>query len=190
MNLARMAVADRPCPLRRHDPCRRRRAWLRIIGACEEVSYTAWRDRVLTPVTTIQLFLLPMLHGNTACSHLPHLSGLQFTASAYCQARRETPATPPCPPPRTLRQCHTASRLTKSCGTVIARFSSMARAAPCPTRPPYRTPSASRRCSGRAAAFPGAPPGPVPCGHWGAPEAGRRPPPTHDRAQVQQVHPM
>jgi hypothetical protein len=28
-----------------------------IIGACEEVGYTSWRDRVLTPVTTIQLFL-------------------------------------------------------------------------------------------------------------------------------------
>jgi hypothetical protein len=28
-----------------------------IIGACEEVGYTASRDRVLTPVTTIQLFL-------------------------------------------------------------------------------------------------------------------------------------
>ena len=28
-----------------------------IIGACEEVGYTSWRDRVLTPVTTIQLLL-------------------------------------------------------------------------------------------------------------------------------------
>jgi hypothetical protein len=28
-----------------------------IIGACEEAGYTSWRDRVLTPVTTIQLFL-------------------------------------------------------------------------------------------------------------------------------------
>jgi hypothetical protein len=55
-----------------------------IIGAREEAGYTAWRDRVLPPVTTIQLFLLQMLHGNTACSHLPHLSGLRFSASAYC----------------------------------------------------------------------------------------------------------
>ena len=76
MSMARMAVADRPCPLRHHDTCRRRSACLRIIGACEEVGYTAWRDRVLTPVTTIQLFLLPMLQGNMACSHLPHLSGI------------------------------------------------------------------------------------------------------------------
>ena len=28
-----------------------------IIGACEEAGSTAWRDRVRTPVTTIQLFL-------------------------------------------------------------------------------------------------------------------------------------
>jgi hypothetical protein len=28
-----------------------------IIGAGEEAGYTSWRDRVLTPVTTIQLFL-------------------------------------------------------------------------------------------------------------------------------------
>ena len=28
-----------------------------IIAACEEAGYTTWRDRVLTPVTTIQLFL-------------------------------------------------------------------------------------------------------------------------------------
>jgi hypothetical protein len=46
-----------------------------IIGACEEAGSTAWRDRVLTPVTAIQLFLVQTLHGPTACSPLPHLSG-------------------------------------------------------------------------------------------------------------------
>jgi hypothetical protein len=64
-----------------------------ILTICREIGYTAWRDRVLTPVTTVQLFLLQILHGNTACSHLPHLSGLRFTAAAYCQARAsQTPA--------------------------------------------------------------------------------------------------
>jgi hypothetical protein len=53
-----------------------------ILTVCREIGYTAWRDRVLTPVTTLQLFLLQILHGNTACSHLPHLSGLRFTAAA------------------------------------------------------------------------------------------------------------
>jgi hypothetical protein len=46
-----------------------------IHAVCREIGYTAWRDRLLTPVTTMQLFLLQILHGHTACSHLPHLSG-------------------------------------------------------------------------------------------------------------------
>jgi Transposase DDE domain len=62
-----------------------------IKAACQEAGYTSWRERVLTPVTTIQLFLLQMLHGHTACSHLPHLSGIRFSASAYCQARTKLP---------------------------------------------------------------------------------------------------
>jgi hypothetical protein len=36
-----------------------------ILDACGEVGHKAWRHRVLTPVTTIQLFLLQILHGNT-----------------------------------------------------------------------------------------------------------------------------
>jgi Transposase DDE domain len=62
-----------------------------IMAACQEAGYTSWRDRVLTPVTTIQLFLLQVLHGYTACSHLPYLSGIRFSASAYCQARARLP---------------------------------------------------------------------------------------------------
>jgi hypothetical protein len=62
-----------------------------ILTICREIGYTAWRDRVLTPVTTVQLFLLQILHGNTACSHLPHLSGVRFSAAAYCQARAKLP---------------------------------------------------------------------------------------------------
>jgi hypothetical protein len=60
-------------------------------AACQEAGDTAWRERVLTPVTTIQLFLLPRLPGNTACSHRPPLSGLRFSASASCQARSKRP---------------------------------------------------------------------------------------------------
>jgi hypothetical protein len=62
-----------------------------ILAVCREIGYIAWRDRVLTPVTTMHLFLLQILHGNTACSHLPHLSGLRFSAAAYCQARAKLP---------------------------------------------------------------------------------------------------
>ena len=62
-----------------------------ILTVCREIGYTAWRDRVLTPVTTVQLFLLQTLHGNTACSHLPHLSGVRCRAAASCQARARLP---------------------------------------------------------------------------------------------------
>ena len=40
---------------------------------------------------TVQWFLFQILHGNTACRHLPHLSGCSFSASAYCQARAKLP---------------------------------------------------------------------------------------------------
>ena len=50
-----------------------------------------WRERILDPVTTIHLFLLQVLHCNTACAHLPRIAGRSFTASAYCQARRRLP---------------------------------------------------------------------------------------------------
>jgi hypothetical protein len=57
-----------------------------ILTGCRESGYTAWRDRVLTPVTTSHLCLLQMLHGHTACRRLPHLSGVRCRAAASCQA--------------------------------------------------------------------------------------------------------
>jgi hypothetical protein len=62
-----------------------------ILAACGEMGYIAWRHRVLAPVTSMQLFLLQILHGNTARSLPPHLSGLRFSAAAYCQARARLP---------------------------------------------------------------------------------------------------
>ena len=59
-----------------------------IHAACEAVGYTAWRDRLLNPVITVQLFLFQILHGNTACRHLPHLAGFYFRASAYLSLSR------------------------------------------------------------------------------------------------------
>ena len=50
-----------------------------------------WRRRLLDPVTTLHLFILQVLNGNTACNHLPHLSDLRFTASGYCQSRARLP---------------------------------------------------------------------------------------------------
>jgi DDE family transposase len=63
-----------------------------ILTACRDVAYR-WRERTLDPVTTIEWFFVQMLHGNTACTHLRHLSKLHVTASAYCQARMKLPLT-------------------------------------------------------------------------------------------------
>jgi Transposase DDE domain len=63
-----------------------------IVTACRSVAYR-WRERTLDPVTTIQLFLVQILHGNTACAHLRHFTKCQVTASAYCQARMKLPLT-------------------------------------------------------------------------------------------------
>ena len=41
-----------------------------------------WRERLLNPVTTIHLFVLQILHRNTAIAHLPRLTGRTFTPSA------------------------------------------------------------------------------------------------------------
>ena len=61
-----------------------------IAEACREAGHV-WRERVLTPVVTLQLFFVQILHGNTACSHLRHLTKLPATAEAYCQARMKLP---------------------------------------------------------------------------------------------------
>jgi hypothetical protein len=50
-----------------------------------------WRDRLLTPVYTIKLFLLQILWGNTACDHVPRLADRRFTGEAYCKARARLP---------------------------------------------------------------------------------------------------
>jgi hypothetical protein len=57
---------------------------------CRDVGHS-WRNRDLGPVVTTHLFLTQVLHGNTAISHLRHLSGLDFTPAAYCQARNRLP---------------------------------------------------------------------------------------------------
>lgn len=61
-----------------------------IESVCHENGHL-WRNRLLDPVTTIHFFILQILNGNTACSHLPRLAGDEFSASAYCQARSRLP---------------------------------------------------------------------------------------------------
>jgi Transposase DDE domain len=61
-----------------------------IKDACKEEKYS-WRDRLLNPVTTVYLFILQVLHGNTACQHAVHFGQWNFTDSAYCAARKRLP---------------------------------------------------------------------------------------------------
>ncbi len=63
-----------------------------ISDLCREVGLS-WRERLLTPATTIQLMLLQVLHGNTAIGHLPHLAKLDFWPSSFCRARMRIPLT-------------------------------------------------------------------------------------------------
>jgi hypothetical protein len=50
-----------------------------------------WRDRLLSPLVTLRLFLIQIAHGNCAIAALPHLSGIAFAASSYCEARIRLP---------------------------------------------------------------------------------------------------
>ena len=61
-----------------------------ILKACHAVGY-AWRERCLDPVTTTHLFFVQVAHGNTACTHLRHLTKIHVTASASRQARSRLP---------------------------------------------------------------------------------------------------
>jgi Transposase DDE domain len=61
-----------------------------IRSVCETAGHL-WRDRILDPVTTVHLFVLQILHGNTACPHVPRLGGVACSGEAYCQARQRLP---------------------------------------------------------------------------------------------------
>ena len=50
-----------------------------------------WRDRLLDPANTMALFILQVLHGNTAMSHLRWLSGICCSLGSYCEARMRLP---------------------------------------------------------------------------------------------------
>ena len=61
-----------------------------IRQACQSVGHV-WRNRVLDPVATLHLFALQILHGNTACAHVPRLGAAKCTGEAYVQARQRLP---------------------------------------------------------------------------------------------------
>ena len=61
-----------------------------ILQACDDLGHLH-RQRLLDPVTTVHVFLTQVLHGNTACTELPHLTGKRFSAAAYVNARSRLP---------------------------------------------------------------------------------------------------
>lgn len=61
-----------------------------ILDACAQASH-AFRKRRFDPVVTIHLFILQILHGNTAITHLRILLGVSVNAAAYCRARMRLP---------------------------------------------------------------------------------------------------
>lgn len=61
-----------------------------IENACREAGHI-WRERKLGPVQTIHLFILQILHLNTAIRHLRHLAKTPVNAAAYCRARMRLP---------------------------------------------------------------------------------------------------
>ncbi len=56
--------------------------------ACRDCGMT-WIESMLNPIVTVQIFFLQILNGNTACSDMPHLTRMSFTAA--CPSRKFDP---------------------------------------------------------------------------------------------------
>jgi hypothetical protein len=62
-----------------------------ILAACRAAGHTWCDSTLLTPAAIIHWFLIQVLHGNTALTHVSLLAGRAFSASAFCQARARLP---------------------------------------------------------------------------------------------------
>jgi hypothetical protein len=62
-----------------------------IHAACRAAGHTWCDSCLLTPAAIIHWFLIQILHGNTALTHVSLMAGRAFTASAFCQARARLP---------------------------------------------------------------------------------------------------
>lgn len=58
---------------------------------CTQFGHRWRRDALLSPFTTILWFVIQILHGNTALTHITLKARRVFTESAYCQARARLP---------------------------------------------------------------------------------------------------
>jgi len=61
-----------------------------IRQACRVAGHR-WRERQLGPAQTVHLFILQVIHFNTAIRNLRHLAGHAVNAAAYCEARVRLP---------------------------------------------------------------------------------------------------
>jgi Transposase DDE domain len=61
------------------------------VNQCFTAAGHLWRDRVLDPANTMALFILQVLHGNTAITHLRLLWKIDCADSSYCDARTRLP---------------------------------------------------------------------------------------------------
>ena len=61
-----------------------------VHDACRRAGHR-WRDCLLTPAAILRWFLVQVLHGNTALTHVSLLAGRSFTDAAFCQARARLP---------------------------------------------------------------------------------------------------
>jgi Transposase DDE domain len=51
----------------------------------------AWRDRLLSPLVTLKLFLIQVLAGNCSIAAVRQLAGIDFAPSSYSDARKRLP---------------------------------------------------------------------------------------------------
>jgi len=62
-----------------------------IDAACRAVGHSWSKSCLLPPAAIIYWFLIQVINGNTALTHVSLLAGGAFTASAFCQARARLP---------------------------------------------------------------------------------------------------
>jgi hypothetical protein len=62
-----------------------------IQAACQAAGHSWCVTCLLTPAAIIHWFLIQVLHGNTALTHVSLMAGRAFSASAFCQARSRLP---------------------------------------------------------------------------------------------------
>lgn len=58
---------------------------------CKRLGHRWRRDALLSPFTILLWFVIQVLHGNTALTHITLKARRAFTESAYCQARARLP---------------------------------------------------------------------------------------------------